>query len=209
MGIVSTIKTRIVGWTAAGEEKTIRVNDDGELVLANDVISLTAEPLSVVSANFTRPNTTTQYAINDEVSNDATAGSVVPLHFDNIVAANGDTGYIVKASLKVTGIPATASVTGALFRLYLFQTPMTPVGDNVVFPLLGADLADAECYIDFAMLTAGTGSTAMYGLDDGLRTPFKVDAASRDLYGLLIAMGTYTPTAQSVWTVRLFAELAG
>lgn len=172
------------------------------------LVTVAAAPLVKVSANFTRPNDTNAYAAQDEVSNNTAQGSAVALTFADVVASNGNTGYLVKASLKVTAIGATAPVTNATFRLWLFDAAPTMVGDNVAYPLLSAELAKAIGYVDFTLITEGTGSTAIYGLDDGLRLPFKCGAATKNLYGLLLAKAAYVGTAQSVWTVELLAELA-
>lgn len=170
--------------------------------------SLIAGPLVRVSTNFTRPNDTNAYAAQDEVSNSTTQGSAVALTFADVVADNAATGYLVKASLKVTAIGATAPTTNATFRLWLFDAAPTMVGDNVAYPLLSAELAKAIGYVDFTLITEGTGSTALYGLDDGIRLAFKCGAASKNLYGLLLAKAAYVGTAQSVWTVELTAERA-
>jgi hypothetical protein len=180
----------------------------GSAINVEPVSPITAAPLVRVSANFTRPNDSSPYAAQDEVSNNTVQGSAAALTFSNVVAANGNTGYIVKATLRVTSIPATASATNAVFRLWIFDTAPTMVGDNVAWPLLTAELAKALGFVDFSLVTEGTGSTALYGLDDGLRLPFQCDAASKNLYGLILAKAGYTPTAQSIWTVHLMAELA-
>lgn len=190
---------------------TVPVPVSGDTAVNQTVVlqaPITASPLQKASANFTRPNNATQYAAQDEVSNSTVQGTAAALTFANVVAANGDTGYIVKAKLKITGIAATASPTNGVFRLWLFNAAPTMVGDNAAWPLLDADAAKDNDYIDFAVITEGTGSTVLYALDDGLRLGFKCAAGSRNLYGLLLAKAAYTPTALSVWTVDLMAELA-
>jgi hypothetical protein len=221
---------------AAGDRRVVRLagdppldfaaveQDDGLFALATVILStggvegaapvfeasvpLTAAPLNKASASFTRPNNATQYAAQDEISDTTVAGSVTILNFANLVNEDAGSGYIIKAILRVTAIAATASTTNAVFRLLLFDTAPTPVGDNAAFPLLSADALKEVCYIDFAQITEGTGSTALYGLDDGVRTAFKCAAGARNLRGLLVAKAAYTPTAQSVWTIELMTEPA-
>lgn len=161
--------------------------------------------LVVVSDEFTRPNTNTQYTSSDEVSNNATQVSAVPLHFVNVVANVGDTGYVVKAVLNI-GNKAT---TNAVFRLRLFNAVPVMVGDNLPWTLLQAVRAERQGYVDFALVTEDTAnSNAAEGLDDGLRLPFKCGVASKDMWGIIIAKAGYTPTGLEVVTVTLTVELA-
>jgi hypothetical protein len=122
------------------------------------------------------------------------------------VQNDGDTGYVVKATLRFD--VAAVSVTNAVFRLWLFTAAPTMVGDNVAWPLLTADLANAVGYVDFALITEGAGSSGAYGLDDGLRLAFKCGVASKDLYGILIAKAAFTPITSTVVTASLTVELA-
>ncbi len=176
---------------------------DGNLLVAptTDII---VSPLIKVTDTFTRPNTATQYAAQDEVSNNATQASAVPLHFANVAAANAGTGYLVKAVLEFS----RNVVTNAVFRLWLFNAAPTMVGDNLAYSLLHSERAARVGYVDFALLTEGGSSDCAEGLDDGLRLAFKCGAASRDLWGVLVAKAAYTPAGLEVVTVYLTAELA-
>lgn len=186
-------------------------DNDGNLLVSqadNVTISVVGGQLVKVSSNFTRPNNNTSYTAGDEVSNNATQGSAVALNFADVVAANGETGYVVKAMLKVTGITAPASATNGSFRLYLFDTVPTMVGDNA--PLLWTDALCAHYVgnVDFVALTGPGNSTALFMLDDGLRLAFKCDAADVDLYGILTAQAGYAPVLNSTWTIDLLVERA-
>lgn len=189
-------------------------DDDGNLKTADQgiadaiTISVVGGQLVKVSANFTRPNNNTSYTTGDEVSNNATQGSAVALNFANVVDSNGKTGYLVKAVLKVTGITAPASATNALFRLFLYDTVPTMVGDNAPLLLTDALAAHLVGFVDLAAIAGPGNSTAIYMLDDGLRLGFKCDAADVDLYGILTAQAGYAPILNSVWTIDLLIERA-
>lgn len=204
-------ETLLRGTKADGTTLPVLVDEDGNLQIsdtANVTISVVGGQLVKASANFTRPNNNTQYTAGDEVSNNASQGSAVALNFPNVVAANGETGYVVKGILKVTGITAPASPTNALYRLLLFDTLPTMVGDNAPLLLTDALAAHLTCYVDFAAITGPGNSTALYCLDDGLRTAFKCDAADVDLYGILTAQAGYSPILNSTWTIDLLLERA-
>lgn len=166
---------------------------------------LTAAPLVRQTQVLTLPGTGGTYAAQDEVSDAAAAGSVVPIHWTNVVPANGGTGYIVKAQLDVS----TATVTNGVFRLWLFNAaPSANNGNDAPFVFRKADKAKRIGYVDFALITEGAGSDGAYALDDGLRLAFTCDAASRDIYGILVAKAAYVWTAAQTFDVTLEVELA-
>jgi hypothetical protein len=93
----------------------------------------------VVHFNTTlvRPSDATQYAAGDEISNSATAGSVVRPVFD----FTGFTrGRILDMSLDITPASSNLVITALNLDAILFKTPDVPaaVGDNVTFPITGA-----------------------------------------------------------------------
>lgn len=91
----------------------------------------------VLDSSFVRPSDATAYTAGDEVSNSATAGSVVRATFD----LSGFTrGRILRASLDVTPASSNMVITAANLDLLIFKTVDVPaaVGDNVAFPVTGA-----------------------------------------------------------------------
>lgn len=165
---------------------------------------ITSAPLVKVTDSFTRPNTTTQYTASDEVSNNAAQASAVPLHFANVVSANGATGYVVHAALEIS----SKNVTNASFRLYLFNAAPVMVGDNVAYSLLHAERAARVGFIDFTLTSEGGSSDCAEG-EDTIKRAFKCGAASKDLWGVLVAKAGYTPAAGlEVVTVSLVADNA-
>jgi hypothetical protein len=194
----------------------MQFNDDGQLKVYDQAIAdavaeeaaitfnVIASPLVKVTDTFTRPNTTTQYLAADEVSNHATQASAVPLHFVGVVGANAGTGYLVKAVLEFS----RNVTTNAIFRLWLFNAAPTMVGDNLAYSLLHSERAARVGYVDFALITEGGSSDCAEALDDGLRLAFKCGAASKDLWGVLVAKAGYTPAGLEVVTVYLVVETA-
>lgn len=191
-------------------------NDAGELLTRDQAITdavadeatitfnVIANPLVKVTASMTLPAAGGTYAAQDEISNHATGGSVTPLNFADVAAANGGTGYIVKAVIETS----TAVVANAILRLWLFSVSPTAYGNDSPLQIDYADRAKRVGYIDFALLTEGTGSDGAYALDDGIRLAFKTDAADRDLYGLLEAKAGYVWGAAQTFEITLLAELA-
>jgi len=85
-----------------------------------------------------RPADITQYAAGDEVSNSATAGSVVRPVFN---MSGFSRGRIHGATIDVTPASGNLVITAADFELAIFHTADVPaaVGDNVTNPI-GADV---------------------------------------------------------------------
>lgn len=206
----STRRVRVIGTTDDGKEVALQVNADGQLRLAADQLAVTVYPLVVVGANFVQPASGEgAFAAQDEISDNATGGSATPLHFIDVVPANGGTGYIVKAELETVSGAATFVVTNAVFRLWLLNAaPAAMFGNDSPFQLDAADEAKRVGYVDFALVTEGTGSDTGYGLDDGLRLAFQCAGGSKDLFGVLVAKAAYTWTNSQTWKVKLTVEPA-
>lgn len=165
---------------------------------------VTAQPLVEQTQTLTLPGAGGTYAAQDEVSNNAVAGSATPLHWTDLVAANGDTGYIVKAVIEAS----TAVVANGVFRLWLFNAAPTMYGNDAQYQLDATDQAKRVGYIDFALVTEGTGSDSAYAIDDGLRLAFKTAAADRDLFGILVAKAGYVWAAAQTFKITLTIETA-
>lgn len=99
-------------------------------------------------STITRPADATAYAAGDEVSNSATAGSVVRAKFE----LGGFTyGKIMSADLDITPASGNVVTTAADFELLIFRTFDVPaaVGDNVTHPIAAADRAKAVAIFRF------------------------------------------------------------
>lgn len=156
-----------------------------------------------VSASFTRPNDTTQYAAGDLVANNGTAGSVAMMSF-----------RIKEGGLWLRRIEIKKSdpdLTGAAFRLWLTSDSAVTFsnGDNGALSIASSTLplADVLCALDVTVdkSLTGAGDIGYATFDPGLHALVAASYANGigTIYGFLEARGTYTPGAQEVFTVTL------
>lgn len=95
-----------------------------------------------------RPADATAYAAGDEVSNHATAASVVRPTFN---LAGFSRGKIMAAEIDLTAASGNVVTTASDFELMLFRTADVPaaVGDNVTHPLTAEQRAKAVAIFRF------------------------------------------------------------
>ena len=95
-----------------------------------------------------RPADNTAYQAGDEVSNHATAGSVVRATFN---LAGFRRGRINEAAIDITAASGNVVTTALDLELLIFRTFEVPaaVGDNVTNPITAADRAKALAYFRF------------------------------------------------------------
>ena len=151
---------------------------------------------------FTRPADTTAYTAADLVANSATAASVVPISWG--INGSGRWGTIRGARLY----KSNKTVTAASFKLHLFgANPGVPTnGDNGA--LVVASAADYLGQIALDMSTAGfAGGTTGAFQRATAAINFNVPALNMKLYGLLEAVGAYTPASAETFTATLEIEL--
>ena len=153
--------------------------------------------LAVVTAEFTRPANTTQYAANDVVGPHTTAAVMT---FTNIALASNGNGYITNARL----MKSQTNTTDALFRLWLFNTSVTPISDNSPFTLLFTNRTNCLGYIDFVCITEGSGSDSASAIVDNINLKFACTGGVRNIYGVLEAKQAYAPASNSE---QFFVEL--
>ena len=171
------------------------------LISMDAILQAQSRPPGYVEKNakafFTRPANTTQYAVSDAVGD----GRV--LTFPGMVSRVGGSGFILKARLMVND----TTTTSALFRLYLYNSPPAAIADNAQKTLLFANREKRVGYIDFVLSTEGTGSDAAGSLQLNLNIPFVAAPNDTNLYGVLAALATYTPAANSTnWFIELTTE---
>ena len=148
-----------------------------------------------ISASFTRPADTTQYAANDLIANSTTACSVIPMSFP--IGNTPGQFRLTRVRIYKSG----TGVTTANFRLHLYDAlPVIAAGDNAAWSTDSAahwlgniDMASMLAFTDGA---AGTAS-AVAGSELIIRT------SSKTIYGLLMNLSTYTPASAEVFTVVL------
>lgn len=173
------------------------VNGTGvmRVALATDSPPGTAAYSAAVT--LTRTNDTNVYAANDILG--AATGSTAALTFASMGASAGRI-MITSAALE---IDATAVISGETsYRLYLYNvTPPSATGDNGAFDLPSGDRASYLGYIDLGT-PVDLGST-LYVETNGINK--QVLLAGTSLFGYLVTIGGYTPTASRVHVITLHA----
>jgi hypothetical protein len=158
--------------------------------------------MSLISAtsSFTRPNDTTAYAANDLVANNTTAGSVTPLSFQ-FNSGNGRSFKIVGCRINKNN----ATVTNANFHLRLYGTsPTVTGGDNAAWV---SSTSNYIGKIDPAIMEAFSDGGSISGNVGAGSELYTYLPSGNIIYGLLVADAAYTPTANEVFTVTLFADV--
>lgn len=152
--------------------------------------------IATPSANFTRPNNITAYAVNQLVANDTVAANVVAMDFAGAVRAAGGSAMIRRVRLYKSG----TVVTNAAFRLAFFSTAPTPPtnGDGAAFvpKNSGTFLGSFDC----TSMVAGTDGA--YGVampSQGSEANFVLPNGTH-IYALIQALAAYTPIAQEIFT---------
>jgi hypothetical protein len=169
-----------------------------------------------IRATIARPADNTAYAAGDEISNHATAGSVVRAEFN----LSGFTrGKIYSAEVDLTAASGNVVTTAGDFEILLFRYADAPgaVGDNVTNPIAAniRSLAVAQFRLDDTGWTGPLGTVAagtsqsqsvMAHLVQPLATPvlqapyypgFFFDftgSTTRSLVMVIRAVGAWTPT---------------
>jgi len=172
-----------------------------------------------------RPADNTAYQAGDEVSNHATAGSVVRATFN---LAGFRRGRIIEAAIDITAASSNVVTTALDLELLVFRTYEAPaaVGDNVTNPLTAVERAKALAYFRFddsgwtgplGTVAAGTSqfqSVAAHVVQP-LATPVLQYPAPRGAIFSLEDMGSNTPQltaivrALAAWTPTGIANTLG
>ena len=176
-----------------------------------------------LTSSFIRPADNTAYTAGDEISNHATAGSVVRPTFD---LSGWSRGRVLRAGVAVTPASGNVIITAFNFNMLLFKSTEVPsaVGDNVTHPLTGAQRATAIGHFIFDNdgwvnpLGAYTASTSAFQLvPDTLYLPSAApafvhsDGANFDFRGAAIDARTLTAVFQvlAAWTPTGVANTFG
>jgi hypothetical protein len=152
-----------------------------------------------VSATFTRPADTNQYAAGDLIANSVTAASVVPMSFP--IQGNSMTGQT--RITRVRFVKGGTTNTASQFRIHLYGSlPTVANGDNGAWSSSAAanylgSIDGPSVLKAFTDGCADVGS-ATAGAEFLIRLP-----AGKTIYGLLAAIGTYTPDSSEVFTITL------
>lgn len=148
-------------------------------------------------STIARPADATAYAAGDEISNHATAGSVVRPTFD---LAGFKRGRIYAAEIDLTAASSNVVTTASDFELMIFRTGDVPaaVGDNVTHPLTAVQRAAA---------------VAIFRFDDtGWTGPLGTVAAGTSQHQAVLAhlvQPLATNVLQAPWPPGYFFDFAG
>jgi hypothetical protein len=149
---------------------------------------------TTVSTTFARPDNATPYTALDVVGTDAATN----MTFSNIPVVAGGLFTILGAAVLVDKNAVPSGHIG--YNLHLFNAEPTPITDNLAFNLIAADRSKYLGYIEIPTMV-DLGDTT-WGQKDTVFTR-KLAAESTTLYGVLQAVGSETPVAQSGYTVLL------
>lgn len=152
------------------------------------------------SATFTRPGDITQYTAADLIANNTTAGSVTPLEW----AVGPALGRGIIRGVKL--FKSTNTATLASFNVHIFTaSPTVTNGDNGALAVATAATYLGEVAVD--MSTGNSPGTAyLFKASAATAICFNTYTASGSLFGLLEAIGGYTPAASEVFKVTLDIE---
>src|SRR5688500_2715769 len=106
--------------------------------------------LRTVTATFTRPADTTQYAALDAVGTAST-------NVMSLALPQKSSGRIVKTVL----MKSTATVTLSTFRIHFYTTAVTGIADNAANTILYANAAGYVGSIDPAIMIAASSGAAV------------------------------------------------
>lgn len=159
---------------------------------------MSTETITSVTASFTRPSDTTQYAAGDLVADNTTAGSVHPLQFP-ITASSFE---LQRVNLSLT----STSTSNATFRIHLYlDSPTVSNGDNGVWATSTSRYIDA-IDVDTSIKAYTDGKIGVgYDSSSSNKVPIQIvlSPSSMTFYGLIEAKASYTPTATETLTVTL------
>lgn len=152
-----------------------------------------------ITASFIRPANVTPYAVGGLVANSVTAGSVVPMPFKLDNSFPMGQFRLTRARLY----KSDPGIINATFRLHLYQAaaPTVTNGDggawlsNGVANWIGN--IDISSMLAFSDGAAGTGSPPA-GSEQIIRTK-----TGTTVWGLLAALGAYTPVSAEQFTITI------
>lgn len=149
---------------------------------------------ATIAVSLTRTNDTNAYTANDVVG--SATGSTAALTFA-LVGPSAANIRVLSAELE---IDATAVISGETsYRLYLYNvTPPSALGDNAAWDLPSGDRASYLGYIDLGT-PVDLGSTLYVQSEPGK----DVKLAGTSLFGYLVTIGAYIPTASRVHKITL------
>lgn len=158
-------------------------------------------PVQAADATLTRPNNATGYTAGLALG----SGASTIFTFTNILRNNGGTGYLtgVRMEASVASI-ATSNMGSVRCRIYNASPTSPPAADQAAAPTLVANSGKEMGVVDFSTWSiGGTGSDVIRSW--GVLSPYPLQlqgaAASRNLYSVCYATGSFTPIANAIFNL--------
>ena len=156
------------------------------------------------SGSITRPANTSQYDINDAISDSTSAPSAI-----EIEGAARSPGY----GGSILGLQVLSSANQSTLPqlvVYVFDREPTPTNDNAEFGLTDADAANlvglfvVNSFYDLDVTSGANGNAAGFAQAEGGFPPaFKCASGSQSLWALLKVLNAYTPVSAEIFTVTV------
>lgn len=161
----------------------------------------TSRDIKRISAGFTRPADTTQYAAGDVVGPVTTPAA---MSFPNAARANSGSGRILELLLMFD----LETITTATFRLHFFNAVLTPAADNAAFAGIATLPTSYLGYVDPAILVTQAGGTAGQIRHAFGTSPFEYQCAEggTGLWCVITALGAYTPKSGGLVRLTLTVQ---
>jgi len=145
------------------------------------------------TATVTRPNDTTAYTAGDVVGGAITLGQFGPRE---------STMMVLSSQLIVATTGVISGETS--YRLHLYNaTPPSALADNAAWDLADADLDSYQGYIDLG--TVVDVGANLHVQTDAINHCVRMADEAGVMYGYLVTVGGYTPTANRVYRLTLHA----
>jgi hypothetical protein len=159
-----------------------------------------------ITASFTRPSDTTQYAAGDVVGPVTTPAA---MSFPNAAKGNGGSGRILELMMAFD----LETITTATFRLHFFNATLTPQADNAAFTGVSTNPSTYLGYIDPPILVTQAGGTLGQirhtinsTTTSGLPFYYQCADGGSGLWVVITALGTYTPKSAGIVRLSLTVE---
>ncbi len=153
-----------------------------------------------VTTTLTRMTGTTQYTAKDAISDNDTTPSVFKVL--DVTGKNGGAGII----RGITLVNSVNTVTAAAFNLLILRNTYTALEDNLIVDLSDAEAATTIAGVSFLSTDAQALSLNKVWTKTNLDIPFVCEAASNDLYLVLVAADAYSPASAEVFTFTFLIE---
>ena len=154
---------------------------------------------NVVTATVIRPADTTAYVVDDVLSDNTVAPTL--LTFSDVARVNGESGWVISAVM----VTDRAEEIRPQVRLMLFDTAPAAQNDNAQFAPTDADALRVVGWIDFNAYQDGAVNTIYFvnNLDVG----FRCATGSRSMYGIPVMKNAYVPVANEKFDFRIEVTL--